>query len=207
MFMRERALLSMPSSDGRPSVVNRLHCIAAVVLVLSFIGGVGCSSSPPPPKKRIVRHDWFYPTRQHAPEEIYSRVREVRPPEPVTEPPRDIARAPRLMPVMQFNVSQKSLVEVAQLLAESYRYGFYCSPIVADRQISLRAIGTLDELAAQVAELGQVKVTVDHENRELRILSGAFVSQELGSVERPVEVNGSNYPEKEQSDAAPEGSR
>jgi hypothetical protein len=207
MFMRERALLSMPSSDVRTSIVSRLNWSAAVVLTLCFLGGVGCSSSPPPPKKRVVRHDWFYPTRQHAPEEIYSRVREVRPPEPVPEPPHGINRAPRLMPVMQFNVNQKSLVEVAQLLADSYRYGYYCSPTVADRQISLRAIGTLDELAAQVAEIGQVKVTVDHENRELRILSGAFVFQELRSLEGPVGGNPNNSIEKGQSEAAPEGSR
>jgi hypothetical protein len=96
------------------------------------------------------------------------------------------------MPVMQFSVDQKSLVEVAQLLADSYRYGFYCSPIVADRKITLRAIGTLDELSAQVAELGQVKVTVDHENRELRILSGALVAQELRPLEKPVEVDGND---------------
>jgi|GEM_PF-1666103 len=207
MFMRERALLFMPSSDGRPSVVNRRHWSAVVVLALSFSGGVGCSSSPPPVKQRSVRHDWFYPTRQHAPEEIYSRVRQVRPPEPVPEPPRGINRAPRFMPVMQFNVDKKSLVEVAQLLADSYRYGYYCSPIVADRQISLRAIGTLDELAAQVAELGQVRVTVDHENRELRILSGAFVSQELRSLEGPVDVNENNSTGNERSDPTHEGSR
>jgi len=193
----------MPSSDGRPFVASRVHWSAAVVFALSFVGGVGCSSSPPPVKQRSVRHDWFYPTRQNAPEELYSRVREVRPPEPVPEPPRGINGAPRLMPVMQFNVNQKSLVEVAQLLAESYRYGYYCSPIVADRQISLRAIGTLDELAAQVAELGQVKVTVDHENRELRILSGALAPQELRSSERPVGFNRSDFLKKEQSGAAP----
>jgi len=111
------------------------------------------------------------------------------------------------MPVMQFNVDKKSLVEVAQLLADSYRYGYYCSPIVADRQISLRAIGTLDELAAQVAELGQVRVTVDHENRELRILSGAFVSQELRSLEGPVDVNENNSTGNERSDPTHEGSR
>jgi hypothetical protein len=203
MLMLERAFLSMPSSNVRPSVVNRLHLSTAVFLVLSFTGGVGCSSSPPPLKPRAVRHDWFYPTRQHAPEEIYSRVREVRPPEPVPEPPRDINRAPRFMPVIQFNVDQKSLMEVAQLLADSYRYGYYCSPIVADRQISLRAIGTLDELAAQVAELGQIKVTVDHENRELRILSGAFVSQEVRALEGPVYGDDIDSREKKESNSAP----
>jgi hypothetical protein len=192
MFMRERALLSMTSTDVRTSVVSWLHFSAAIILVFSLVGAVGCSSSPKAPKQRSVRHDWFYPTRQHAPEEIYSRLREVRPPEPVPEPPRDANRAPRLMPVMQFSVDQKSLVEVAQLLADSYRYGFYCSPIVADRKITLRAIGTLDELSAQVAELGQVKVTVDHENRELRILSGALVAQELRPLEKPVEVDGND---------------
>ena len=197
----------MTSLNVRTSVVKRLRWSAAVVFVLSFVGAVGCSSSPKASKQRIVRHDWFYPTRQQAPEELYSRVREVRPPEPVPEPPRDTNRAPRFMPVMQFNVSQKSLGGVAQLLADSYRYGYYCSPIVADRKISLRAIGTLDELAAQVAELGQVKVTVDHENRELRILSGAFASQKLRSEEGSVGIHGANLLNNEQSNSAPEGTK
>lgn len=163
--------------------VSRLLCRASCILLAMSFGVVGCSSSSKPSKQRKVRHDWLYPTRQHAPEPVYSQSMEVRPPEPIPEPPRDSHRAHRLMPVMQVNISNQSIGQAAQILADSYQYGNYCSPIVADRLISLRAIGTLDELAAQFAEIGQIKVTVDHENRELRVLSGSLAPQQAPLVD------------------------
>lgn len=150
---------------------NRLS-VHQLALALCFSSLVSCSSGTTAPPKKEVRRDWFYPTRQHAPEEVYNRLREVRPPEPVPRTPRRTEKAPRLFPVIQVDAKDTTLSEVARILARSYRYGHYCSPLIADRNITLRGIGTLDELADEVARLALVRVTVDHENREVRILTG-----------------------------------
>lgn len=211
MIKPTHPLFCHPLSPRASRLLFRASCI---LLAMSF-GVVGCSSSSKPSKQRKVRHDWFYPTRQHAPEPVYSQLREVRPPEPIPEPPRDSHRAPRLMPVMQVNISNKSIGQAAQILADSYQYGNYCSPIVADQRISLRAIGTLDELAAQLAELGRVKVTVDHENRELRVLSGSLAPQRaplddgsgLENESQPVLKNEATDPIADRTKSDSRGSR
>lgn len=156
------------------------------VLAFGCIVVTSCSSGSDVVLKKEVRRDWFYPTRKQAPEEVYNRLRDVRPPEPVPEAPRSVEKAPRLFPVVQLNIKNGTLSEVARILAQSYRYGHYCSPLVAQQRMSVRAIGTLDELADQVAHTGMVRVSVDHENREVRILSGARVHQIEQNVQTPV---------------------
>lgn len=146
--------------------------IRRFALALSCGVLLSCSSGPEGVRKKEVRRDWFYPTRKQAPEPIYNRLRDVRPPEPIPDPPRGIERAPRLFPIIQINLRGAKLSEVARILAQSYRYGHYCSPLLAEKRVSVRAIGTLNELADEVARLGSVRVAVDHENREVRILSG-----------------------------------
>jgi hypothetical protein len=51
------------------------------------------------------------------------------------------------------------------------RYSSYVAPSIAKNKISIENIGTLDELARIIEREGKVKVVVDHENREVRLLS------------------------------------
>lgn len=131
----------------------------------------GCSTSQEKlPVKKPVRHDWFYPTRSRAPEPVYSEIREVRPPQPIPRPPRDVGSSHRIFPVVQLNLHRASMAEVATALGRSYNYGHYCAPTIENFVISIRALGTLDELAQRVADVAMVTVVVDHENREVQIL-------------------------------------
>lgn len=175
--------------QGVPIVVKRKRREGKLFLRAALLVGctvlTSCSSGTNVAPKKEVRRDWFYPTRQRAPEEVYNRLREVRPPEPVPEPPRSIEKAPRLFPVVQVNIKDAKLSEVARILAQSYRYGHYCSPLIAQQRITVRAIGTLDELADHVAQTGSVRVSVDHENREVRILSGARIPQTEHQMDSP----------------------
>jgi hypothetical protein len=51
------------------------------------------------------------------------------------------------------------------------RYSSYTTPSLATRKVSFKNLGTIDELARIIEREGKVKVVVDHENREVRLLS------------------------------------
>ncbi len=159
-----------PSNCNRPSRWKRIAMMGILGIVLPPLIA-GCSSSQKKsPVKKAVRHDWFYPTRSRAPEPVYSEIREVRPPQPIPRPPRDVGTSPRIFPVVQLNLHRASMAQVATALGRSYNYGHYCAPTIENFVVSIRALGTLDELAQRVADVAMVTVVVDHENREVQIL-------------------------------------
>lgn len=111
-------------------------------------------------------------SRQNAPEPVYNRERLVYLPE-VLPDTQDLTLADRVRVLPSFKVAakKKPLERVALELATQSGYHSYCASTVADRQVSLSAQGTLDELGQQIADDAGVDVVVDHERKELRFLA------------------------------------
>jgi hypothetical protein len=51
------------------------------------------------------------------------------------------------------------------------RYSSYTAPSIAKNKISVKNLGTIDELARIIEGTAKVKVVVDHVNREVRFLA------------------------------------
>ena len=150
---------------------------AILVIGLISVLTAGCSGVKeyqPIPKKNGL----FMPSvRTAAPEPVYSRTRWVRPPEVL--PQRDLpdgqssqlADSPSIRPVFQLTLSNATLEETARVLAATARYSSYTAPSIAKDKISVKNLGTLDELARIIESKARVQVVVDHQNREVRFLA------------------------------------
>jgi len=124
--------------------------------------------------------------RQLPPEPVYSRLRLVHVPE--TMP---LARAnyspdrPRILPVIHLELDEDTLEDAAAALAATARYSSYCASSIANQKVSLNQLGTIDELAGELAAAAGIRVVVDHENRQVR-----FFAQ---PIEQPRFFEGEGY--------------
>ena len=110
---------------------------------------------------------------------VYNPAKWVRPPEVLpdrTPPPQ--ARAV-IMPVIQLELKNVTLAEAARLLANAIRYHSYCAIMVGSKKITINAVGTIDELSAQLAELAEAKELVDHNSREIRFFAQSYVEPQF----------------------------
>ncbi|MCI5066187.1 hypothetical protein MRY87_10720 [bacterium] len=134
----------------------------------------GCSSTHPVEvEKKVYR----VADRQLPPDLTYSRLRWVHLPE--THPSRDLRSAgladpsrPKLLPVVHFSLEDQPLCTAATVLAGLNRYSTYCSSLLREETITINTLGTFEELAREIEATAGVKVTIDHENREVRFLAG-----------------------------------
>jgi hypothetical protein len=138
---------------------------------------VGCSTSDVKPYEPTAKsgRTLFMPSyRATGPEPVYSRTRWVHPPEIL--PARDSGDtessydSPSLRPVYELSLKNASLDQTCKVLASMARYSSYTSPSLAQEKFSFQNLGTIDELARIIEEKAQIKVVVDHENKEVRFL-------------------------------------
>jgi hypothetical protein len=116
---------------------------------------------------------------------VYARTRWVRPPELL--PQRDttgkvdsqLRETPTLRTVFELSLQNTTLEETARILAATARYSSYTAPSIASEKISVKNLGTIDELARTIESKAQVQVVVDHENKEVRFLPASAESPKL----------------------------
>jgi len=164
----------------------------SVPLTLLAVALVGCVKGPKPyeadsKKGRTI----FMPSYQAAaPAPTYSRTRWGQLPEVV--PARELEgdngdsshdTAPALRRVFQLNIKNGTLEETARVLGAMARYSSYTTPSLATRKVSFQSLGTIDELARIIGEKEQIKVVVDHENKEVRFLVRTTTEPTLYSSE------------------------
>lgn len=136
-----------------------------------------CASTEPTPKP--PRRAYYFPSRQLPLEPVYSRLREVRSPDPLPDKLFLAQQPPIIHPVFHMKVRNVTLEKAAQLLASTARYNAYCAGTIADRKISVNDLGNIDELGRKIARKADINVVVDHENAEVRFLPNAVVSPHL----------------------------
>jgi hypothetical protein len=149
------------------------------LLVALMMCGVsaGCSTSvvkPYEPTSNTSRTLFLPSYRVAGPEPVYARTRWAHPPEVL--PAREGGdtsssyNTPSLRPVYEISLTNATLEQTCKVLAQMARYSSYTSPSLAKEKFSLKNLGTIDELARTIEEKAQIKVVVDHENKEVRFL-------------------------------------
>ena len=147
--------------------------IAAGFLIAGCAGGV----KPYEPISSKSRSIFMPSVRTVGADPVYARTRWVRPPDflPEREIPGTnrgaLIDSPSLRPVFQLLLQDATLEETARVLAATARYSSYTAPSIALDKISVKNIGTIDELARIIESKARVQVVVDHENREVRFLA------------------------------------
>ncbi|MEY4667620.1 MAG: hypothetical protein RL518_319 [Pseudomonadota bacterium] len=152
--------------------------VSKIIVGLILCGvSVGCSTSDVKPYEPTTKkgRTLFLPSYTTAgPEQVYARTRWVHPPEVL--PSRDSDGtdssydAPPLRPVYELSLKNANIDQTCKLLASMARYSSYTSPSLTDQKFSIQNLGTLDELSRIIEEKAQIKVVVDHENKEVRCL-------------------------------------
>ena len=143
----------------------RITAVTLLTLVLAGCWPMG-KRWEPGDKKKV-----FGATHQQlAPEPVYNRLRWVQLPDVM--PSAEVETAgQRYFPVVHLELKGARLEEAAATLASLGRYHSYCAGTIASRRISVNALGTLDELAAEIAAQEKIDVIVDHDSREVRFLA------------------------------------
>jgi hypothetical protein len=142
--------------------------LALLALTLSLFTLVGCSTHPKPTEERKL---FGISVQRYAPQPVYKRTRLVHLPSPVPKADPSSSASPLIFPVIHFEIVDASLEEAAKVLGETSRYSAYCASTVADKRITISALGTVDELAEQIAKIAKIETIVDHHNREVRFLA------------------------------------
>jgi hypothetical protein len=146
------------------------------VALLIALCAAGCAKGVKPyePQSKNVRTIYLPAHRTEGPEPVYARTRWVHPPEVLPARSesdqageRDVAP---IQPVFHLSMKNATLEDVGRSLAGMTRYSSYVSPSLAHLKFSFDNLGTVDELAGIIEEKALVKVVVDHENKEIRIL-------------------------------------
>jgi hypothetical protein len=91
----------------------------------------------------------------------------------------ELRETPSLRTVFELSVQNATLEETARVLAATARYSSYTAPSIASEKISVKNLGTIDELARTIESKAQVQVVVDHENKEVRFLPASAESPKL----------------------------
>ena len=151
-----------------------------IVMALAGLTAGGCSASKEPEwqperKQRVFK----IATRQLPPEPVYGALRWVRPPQVLPERKVEPQNAPLIMPVVQFEVNDKPLSEVALILAATAGYRSYCAGTIAGKKLSLVSLGTMDELAGEIEQQAGVKVVINHRYKEVRFLPKDAVTPKI----------------------------
>lgn len=158
----------------------------AILFGACVISAVGCAGPKPYEPYSMTQRTIFMPSyRTVAPEPVYARTRWVRAPDVL--PQRDISGvtdlplrdSPSLRPVFELSVKDASLEETARILAAMARYSSYTAPSIAANTISVKNLGTIDELGRIIERKAQVQVIIDHENKEVRFLPASAQSPRL----------------------------
>lgn len=139
----------------------------------------GCSTQDTGVEAHKERKNFIFAVHQIAPEPVYVRSRYVLPPEVL--PSRDpVATASqKILPIYRFDLKNASLDEAARTLAATSRYSSYCASSLARQPISITSLGTIDEIAQQIAKKAGITVLVDHSNHEVRFMANSGVPPEL----------------------------
>ncbi len=149
----------------RTSTIILFRAGAAALLAAAFLG---CSRHAPVDSERKV---FGVSVRRYDPQPVYKRTRLAYLPAPIPVARTYRSTAPLILPVIHFELTDASLEDAARILGETSRYSSYCASSVADKKITLTALGTVDELAKKIAKVADISTIVDHHNREIRFLA------------------------------------
>lgn len=141
-----------------PKAHMRRFCLAMLLVQLA-----ACFSKPDP----VVRME-YYPTafRQNGPEPVYSRLTWSHLPQPVQKKADN--DAPYLMPKLSFELPNSNLEETLQALAQTIGYRWSYPAELGERRVSVKRVGTVEEILSEIGRQAGVETELDHEQRLVR---------------------------------------
>ncbi len=147
-----------------------IHVSIFTISILSLLSG--CTP-------RYTGPEYLTSPRQIAPQPVYNRVTIARPPEVLPSRSITFKNAPKVSPMLHLEVNDVSLENAARELGSLAHYRTYTAAAVADKNISIDGLGTIDELADMISKEADVYVSVDHGNHEIRVLPPKKTSAKL----------------------------
>ena len=142
---------------------KKIRWLMLTALAVSISSVIGCTP-------RYQGPEYLMSPRQSAPQPVYNRVTFARPPEVM--PPRSLRfkNAPMMSPMIHLEVTDESMEATIKKLASLNHYRSYTAASIADKNISVDALGTVDEIADKISIEADVYISVDHANHEIRAL-------------------------------------
>lgn len=140
-------------------------------LSLAFCFLCSCSADKVPQPEEL----YFPARRQSPPPPVYSRLMWGHPPAPT--PLRSKNDAPYLSPTISFELSRSNLEEAVEALAQTLGYRWFLPSDLASRPVSLKFVGTADQIIAKIAEQAGVIGEIDHEQRTVRVSDQSMAPQ------------------------------
>lgn len=137
--------------------MQRFGILSALVVLAA------CSSRPD-----VVVRTEYYPSafRQNAPEPVYSRLMWSHLPQPIQAKADN--DAPYLMPKISFELPNSNLEETLQALAQTIGYRWSYPAELGTRRVSVKRVGTVDEILSEIGRQAGVETELDHEQRLVR---------------------------------------
>ena len=136
-----------------------------ILVVTLFLFPLGCGGKkiePKPEKQYGVSYSKLPPPP------VYNRLRWGHPPAPIPPDPNITTGLPAVYPIVNLDVKNTSLEEVGMILAAVTHYSSFTSSEIANRQITVNLVGTLEEISTLIANSAHIEVSIDHERREIR---------------------------------------
>ena len=131
----------------------------------------GCAQTEAGHTPKAERETFLIASHQLPGDPVYNRVFMARPPEVMPKRGDEkVVPDASIIPVIHLDVQNSNLESVARTLADSMRYRSYTAASIANKKFSIDALGTIDELADTISNKAGVYVSVDHGNKELRVL-------------------------------------
>ena len=126
-----------------------------------------CGSTDTPAKIEIYK----VATRQLPPEETYSRLRWVRPPQ--NDPAKHIeaqTNKTQIFQIIHFNVKNMPLREAALVFTAQNKYKSHVKASIANQRLTLSILGTMHEIASAIESKSGISVIIDHKRKTVRFL-------------------------------------
>lgn len=117
-------------------------------------------------------------SRRLAPEPVYNRIRLVYLPDVKPGSLAD-SNAPTLPMRARLSLKNNTLEQAGIALAAIGNYQAYTASSIAKQKLSLEAVGSLDELGAQLSMQSGAHVVIDHPHRQIRILKQGYAPAEV----------------------------
>lgn len=141
--------------------------VLAIGLSCTYITGCGPTQQKQWEPAKLQQSTFALSRRQLPPEPTYRRATWVHSPQ--VKPSRELPQGAEQMiePVVEIAVTRIPLKDFAKVLSSANGYSVYTASSIAGRRVTIRQLGTIDEIAGAVAKSLGIYALVDHQSRQI----------------------------------------
>ena len=139
------------------------------LIALSFSGCSALTSHQDPEVEKPIEV-YQVANRQLPPKQVYNRLRWVHLPQPLPEKVGAVPTESYILPIVQLELEDATLQEAVDALAATTSYQSYCENRIANKKITIKALGTIDELVEKISKEAGILAEVDHDTQSIRFM-------------------------------------